>query len=160
MLVRRFAGAADVVVEAPADEVFAAVVDVDRLPAWNAHVPRVIERPSSPLGEGVEWVVQIRVMGTTWPSRSRVVLLDQAAGRFEHVSRSDDGNPSAMDWRWQVTPLTDGRSRLAVTWEGHPRTFWRQALFARIRRRQLVDEVTTSLGTLAAGLAVEERSPQ
>jgi hypothetical protein len=35
----------------------------------------------------------------------------------------------------------------------HPETFWRRFLFAKLRRKQLVDEVATSLAALAYHLA-------
>jgi len=153
LLSRHFEGATRAVVDAPAPEVFAALTDVERLPAWNAHIPRVIEAPGGPLAEGVEWVVQIRVLGATWHSRARVSLYDPAACRFEHVSQSDDGNPSWADWRWHVTPLPDGRSEVSVAWALNPRTFWRRLLFVKIRRSQLDDEVPTSLDALARTVA-------
>jgi hypothetical protein len=68
----------------------------------------------------------------------------------EHTSRSDDGNPTGVLWRWQVTPIPGQRSRIEVTWLGLPRTFWQRALFVKIRRRQISGEVPTSLGALVA----------
>ncbi|MGZ4544608.1 MAG: SRPBCC family protein [Blastococcus sp.] len=155
LLSRHLEGATRAVVDAPAPEVFAALTDVERLPGWNAHIPRVIEAPAGPLAEGVEWVVQMAAMGTTWPSRARVSLFDPGAYRFEHVSRSDDGNPSWADWRWQVTPLPDGRSEVSVAWALNPRTFWRRLLFSKIRRSQLDDEVPTSLDALARTVSAQ-----
>jgi len=154
ILTRHFEGATDAVLDAPAPDVFAALTDIDRLPTWNAHIERVLEPASAPLDEGVEWVVRMRAMGTTWPSRARVLVHDPVAYRFEHVSRSDDGNPSWADWRWQVTPLPDGRSRLSVSWAVNPRTFWRQLLFSKIRHAQLDEEVPASLAALARTVAV------
>ena len=149
LLSRHLEGATRAVVDAPAPDVFAALTDVDRLPAWNAHIPRVLEAPAGPLAEGVEWVVQMRAMGATWPSRARVSRYDPETYRFEHVSRSDDGNPSFADWRWLVTPLPDGRCEVSVAWELNPRSFWRRLLFSKIRRSQLGDEVPLSLAALA-----------
>ena len=51
-------------------------------------------------------------------------------------------------WTWQVSPTGDG-SRVDVTWELHPVTFWRRLLMARIRHRMLQKEVTKSLDRLA-----------
>src|SRR5512140_2862584 len=94
ILTQHFEGAADSVVDAPAPDVFAALTDVDRLPTWNAHIARVLEAPAGPLAEGVEWVVLMSVVGGTWHSRARVLVYDPATYRFEHISRSDDGNPT------------------------------------------------------------------
>lgn len=150
MLLNEFRGKASQLIDAAPQDVFAAITDLDRLPTWNAHVPKLVERPDRPLAKGVEWVVRINAMGSHWHSRSRVVAYDPEQGRFEHFTQSDDGNPSYANWRWQVTPTGDGRSRLDVEWDVHPRTFWRRALFAKIRRRQLPNEVTASLAKLAA----------
>ncbi|HEY2332998.1 MAG TPA: SRPBCC family protein [Acidimicrobiales bacterium] len=135
----------------PPEVVFAALVDVARLPDWNARVHHVIEDPGRPLAEGSEWVVQMRASGGRWPSRSRAVIVDPVSGRFEHESRSDDGNPSWGSWSWRVVPVEDG-SELAVTWAIHPRTWGRRLVGARIRRPALVKEVRTSLTGLDAHL--------
>jgi uncharacterized protein YndB with AHSA1/START domain len=153
LLLRRREGAASVEMDAPASEVFAAITDVAALPRWNAHIRRVLDAPDGPLVEGAEWVVLMSAMGTTWPSRGRVLVLHPETFRFEHLSRSDDGNPSWAGWRWQVTPLGARRARLSVEWDINPRTFWRRALFARLRDRQLAEEVTTSLAVLAGTLS-------
>ena len=150
MLLTEFSGTASQVIDATPDEVFAAITDLDRLPQWNAHVPKIVEPAGRPLAEGVEWVVRINAMGSHWHSRSRVVVYDPEQGRFEHFTQSDDGNPSYANWRWQVTPTPEGKCRLDVSWDVHPKTFWRRALYAKIRRHQLADEVPTSLGRLAA----------
>jgi uncharacterized protein YndB with AHSA1/START domain len=159
LLVAHRAGAAGIEIDASAADVFGAVTDVAGLPRWNAHIRRVLQAPTEPLAEGVEWVVLMRALGTTWPSRARVLRHDARSYRFEHLSRSDDGNPSWAEWRWQVTPVADGRSRLAVEWELNPRSFWRQALFARIRHTQLDDEVQASLAELARQLQAARRAP-
>lgn len=149
MLLDEFKGTASKVIDATPDEVFAAVTDLDRLPEWNAHVPKIVERPNRALAKDVEWVVRINAMGTHWNSRSRVVVYDPEQRRFEHFTQSDDGNPSYANWRWQVTPTPDGKSRLDVSWDAHPKTFWRRALFSKIRRSNLRNEVPTSLTALA-----------
>jgi hypothetical protein len=157
MLLHEFHGAADVLVDADPAEVFASVTDIGRLPAWNAHIRRVLEDPEKALADGVEWVVLMSAMGTTWRSRSRVSLHDPVARRFEHITHTDDGNPTWLEWRWRVDPASTGGTRLAVTWSGHPRTFWRKAVFAKIRRRQLAAEVPTSLAALAHSLVPAPR---
>ena len=149
MLLNEFNGTASQVIDADPDVVFAAITDLDRLPEWNAHVPTIVERPDRPLAKDVEWVVRINAMGSHWNSRSRVVAYDPHERRFQHFTQSDDGNPSYANWTWQVMPTDDGRSRLEVRWDAHPKTFWRRALFAKIRRSNLRSEVPTSLATLA-----------
>ena len=153
MLLNEFHHSATQVIEASPRDVFAAITDLDRLPEWNAHIPKITERPKQPLAKDVEWVVRINALGTHWFSRSRVTAYDPDAGRFEHITRTDDDNPSRAHWSWQVMPTADGRTSLTVNYDVYPRSFWRRALFAKIRRHQLPNEVETSLAQLAAHLA-------
>jgi uncharacterized protein YndB with AHSA1/START domain len=159
MLLTEFHGTETVQLAAEAHDVFDLLIDVERLPEWNAHVHHVIKRPDRPLAPGVEWVIQMRAMGTKWPSRSRALTVDRAALSFEHRSCSDDGNPSYALWSWQVTPTADG-STLTVTWTAHPRSFWRQLLLARARRPILADEVKASLAGLDTYLRTAASAPK
>ena len=124
MFLTEFYGSDATRLTAAADAVFAALVDVDRLPEWNARIHHVIESPApaSPVAEGTEWVVQMRASGGRWPSRSRALVVDPAAGRFEYETHTDDGNPSAALWSWHVTPAGAG-CELTVTWAVYPRTW-------------------------------------
>ena len=61
----------------PADEVFAFLTDVDRLPEWNAIIAEVAECPDV-VQRDAEWVVEIKAMGTSWKSRSKVEEYDPA----------------------------------------------------------------------------------
>jgi uncharacterized protein YndB with AHSA1/START domain len=151
MFLTQFHGSDATRLTAPADAVFAALVDIGRLPEWNARVHHVIENPTSPVVEGTEWVVQMRASGGRWPSRSRALVVDPVARRFEYESRSDDGNPTSALWSWHVTPAGAG-SELTVTWAVYPRTWGRRLLGARIRRPALIIEVRTSLADLDAHL--------
>jgi Polyketide cyclase / dehydrase and lipid transport len=137
--------------------VFALVTDIDRLPEWNAIITQVVERPAA-LARDVEWVVELKAMGRSWPSRSRVLVYDEVARRFEYRSQTDDGNPSYGIWSWQVAD-DPGGSRVTVTWDLYARTFWRRVLLARIRGRQLRREVKGSLQSLerATSATAEER---
>jgi uncharacterized protein YndB with AHSA1/START domain len=144
MLLTEFHGTETVELTASAAKVFDLLVDVDRLPEWNTHVDHVIERSEGPLAAGVEWVIQMRAMGTRWPSRARALTVDRDAGRFEHRSCSDDGNPTYGMWSWQVVPHAGG-STLTVTWAIYPRSFWRKLLLGRARRPVLAAEVKASL---------------
>jgi hypothetical protein len=80
--------------------------------------------------------------------------LDPVSRRFAHTSCSDDGNPSFAYWTWELAP-TDAGTRITVSWELQPKTFWRKWLLARIRHRQLKNEVGTSLRSagVIAGLS-------
>jgi uncharacterized protein YndB with AHSA1/START domain len=130
------------------DALFTLVTAVQRLPEWNAHVRRVVEGPAG-LVPGSEWVVEMRAMGTGWNSRSRVVELDPSKRRFVYQSQSDDENPSYALWTWEVLPAGQGTD-VTVSYELHPKTFWRTVLLSRIRHHQVQREIQTSLGAAAA----------
>jgi uncharacterized protein YndB with AHSA1/START domain len=56
------ASSTTVTVNEPAEAVFATITDVDRLPAWNAAITKVIEQPPR-LEQGGEWVVEVHALG-------------------------------------------------------------------------------------------------
>jgi Polyketide cyclase / dehydrase and lipid transport len=95
MFVTEFHGNDATRLTAAADAVFAALVDVDRLPEWNARIHHVIESPASAdtVAQGTEWVVQMRASGGRWLSRSRALVVAPVAHRFEYETHTDDGNP-------------------------------------------------------------------
>lgn len=140
-------GSTEAQVTAPADAVFGALTDVRRLPEWNTIIKEVVEAPEK-LEPGASWLVQIRAMGSGWKSRSTVEEYDAAKRVFAYKSQTDDGNPSKALWRWEVDDAGDG-SRVRVSWDVQPVTFWRRTLLARIRARQLAKEVPASVDALA-----------
>jgi uncharacterized protein YndB with AHSA1/START domain len=136
--------------DAAPDDVFAVLTDPTGLPTWNRAIRRVVHAPA-PLVEGDEWVVELHVMGRTWHSRSRVLSIDGAARTFAHRSGTDDGNPSWAEWCWSVTAEPSGGSLVTVTFDLHPKTFWRRLLFVHVRRYQLAaQELPRSLAALSA----------
>jgi hypothetical protein len=135
------------VIDAPPARVFGIITDIDRLPAWNREIARVVE-PCARLQVDAEWVVEIRALGARWNSRSVVVEIDAGLGRFGYRSRSDDGNPSYADWRWDVSG-DPGGARVQVCVEARPRTFWRRSLLSRVRPRGLRRAMDRSLRALA-----------
>jgi hypothetical protein len=146
---------ASAVMTAGPDAVFGTLIDIARLPEWNAAMTSVVEHPDR-LEVGAEWVVEFRVLGRTWRSRSTVEDIDVAARRFAYRSGTDDGNPSYAHWAWNVTEDAAG-SRVTVTWELQPVTFWRRALLVRIRGRQLArTELPTSIAALATTVTVQQ----
>ena len=140
---------ASAIVAADPDTVFATLTDIGRLPSWNQNMTSVIEQPPE-LEVGTEWVVEFHALGQTWRSRSTVEELDIASRRFAYRSRTDDGNPSYARWTWEVAVDPAG-SRVSVTWDLHPATFWRRVLLGRIRARQLArTELPASLAALGS----------
>ena len=137
---------------ASAHDVFALVTDIDRLPEWNRIIRKVVERPVV-LERDVEWVVELRAMGNTWHSRSRLLEHDHGALRFAYRSQTDDGNPSFGIWTWVIDDADANSTTVTVTWELHPKTFLRRVAFGRVRNRQLRKEVRASLGAIERALA-------
>lgn len=138
-------------IDAPAEEVFRTVTDIGRLPTWNKGIVEVVERPDR-LQEGSLWKVRIRAMGQSWVSKSTVTELDPHSGRFAYRSQSDDGNPSFADWAWHVEP-DDAGSRVTVTVDLNPLTFWRRNLLIKLRRPGLRKEIHESLSALRSAAA-------
>jgi uncharacterized protein YndB with AHSA1/START domain len=148
MLLTEFRGTAEGAFDADADAVFAALTDIDNLPLWNRRIAKVLRTPNGPMEPGVRWCVTMSVPPASWPSKSRCTRYDVRGRVFAHISQSDDGNPSFGEWTWTVTPAGAG-ARARVEWIGHPKTFWRRLLFARIRAAQLQRETEASLTALA-----------
>jgi uncharacterized protein YndB with AHSA1/START domain len=133
------------------NDVFTFLSDIDRLPDWNGHITKVLDRPDA-ITPGAEWVVEMNAVGNRWPSRSKVQEYDPTAHVFAYRSCTDDGNPSYAIWRWVVEPAAEGGSRVTVSWDLNPATFWPRVLLARIRAHQLQREVPASIDSLARAL--------
>jgi hypothetical protein len=107
MLLTELDGTETAHLAASAADLFDLLVDVDRLPEWNAHVHHVVERPDGPLASGVEWVIQMRAMGTRCPSRSTALIVDRTAGALN------------------ITPSATTATRAcALVLAGHARRQW------------------------------------
>jgi hypothetical protein len=139
-------------VDASPAAVFARLTDVARLPEWNDAITEVVEQPAR-LTVGAVWKVRLHALGQSWVSKSTLVELEEAYGRFRHRSRTDDGNPSYADWEWTVQPDGTG-AQVAVTVDLHPCTFWRKYLLVNVRRPALRREMRASLRKLATSVSV------
>ena len=137
---------ATTLVEASAADVFDIITDLNGLQTWNAEIPAVVE-PCDALRVGAQWVVEIHAMHTRWNSRSTIVELDRPQRRFAYRSQSDDGNASFANWRWEVLETPAG-SRVSVSMDAHPQTFWRRNLFSKIRPSSLEKAMNESLRAL------------
>lgn len=137
-------GSADRQIQASPDVVFDLVTDIDRLPEWNDAIRSVDEKPTQ-LTAGAEWLVTMhpnRLM--TWQSRSTVDTIDRDARRFAYRTVNADGNPSYTLWTWDLGALDSG-TKVTVSWDVFLKTLDRKLLAGPIRRRQLRNEVATSL---------------
>lgn len=142
-------GSSEREIRSPADDVFATITDLGRLPAWNGRMTRVVSVPPT-LEAGAEWVVELRV-GRTFESRSVVLEYDAADRRFVHRSKPDDDNPSSTVWTWTVDPSPGGGSRVTLHWDMQPQTAMRRLLVAPVRAWQIPRrDAPDSLAALAA----------
>jgi uncharacterized protein YndB with AHSA1/START domain len=124
-----------------------AIVDVGRLPEWNAAIESVVEDPGR-LSPGSQWVVVMHPpRWPSWTSRSTVDEIDRSGGCFSYTTQTDDGNPSRGTWTWQVSRAPSG-SEVTVSWRMSPKTAGRRSIIGRLRRTQLQREVRASLDAL------------
>lgn len=143
-------------VEAPADIVFAVLIDVERWPEWTSTVTSVerLDEPSSPLAISS----RIRIVQPKVP-RAEWTVTDLEPGRgFRMMSRSPGATVVADHW---AEPLDDGqRSRvtLSVTFSG-----WLGRIIARVMRglneRYLAQEAA-GLKRRSEDKASSEQSPK
>jgi Polyketide cyclase / dehydrase and lipid transport len=138
---------ASALVSANRDALFAQITDLDRLPQWNRAITEVVGATEAPLGSGSMWKVKIHAMGRSWVSRSEACVVDKAGGRFTYRSQSDDGNPSYAVWDWQLEPSSAG-TRVTISVDLEPLTFWRRHLLVHLRRPSLQREMRASLAAL------------
>lgn len=148
-------GSVELHIEAAPEIVFAAITDLPGLPRWNRRIAKVIDHPGR-LTEGAEWVVQMRMYGQRFASRSRVLTLDPHSGRFQHRS-SPDGDPDYSIWMWEVAREGIG-STVRVSWELNPVQFLNRTFWVRLRSRALLKEVSVSLTTLEQLIAERSRA--
>jgi uncharacterized protein YndB with AHSA1/START domain len=156
---RGFRGTASARVAAPADVVFDAITDVERLPEWNEAIECVLSRPDV-LRPGEQWLVRMHPpRGPRWPSRSTVRVIDREAGAFGYRTQHANGNPSFVLWDWQLTPAGE-ETEVRVSWDCTLNTVDRRWFGGPIRRRQLAREVPRSLAALALSIPAMDRRPR
>jgi uncharacterized protein YndB with AHSA1/START domain len=155
---REFHGTAAQHIDADPDDVFAHVTDIDRLSTWNAAIESIAERPDSLL-VGDEWVVVMHPPKLPrWRSRSTVLALDLDMRLFAYRTRTDDGNPTCVDWTWSVVPIGDG-AQVVVSWDADLKTFGRRIIAPLLRRPGLRREVPASLESLRSALEHRAATP-
>lgn len=136
-------------VAAAPDDVFAAVTDIAGLPEWNDRIQRVVMEPHA-LERDAEWLVELKILGQRFQSRSRVLDVDPVARRFRYRS-SPEGDPDFAIWTWEIAPEPGG-SRVRVSWDLNPLQFVNRLFWVRVRSRGLKKEVPSSLAALESSI--------
>jgi uncharacterized protein YndB with AHSA1/START domain len=131
-------------IPAPPDAVFAAVIEVDRLPEWNERIIGVTR--SAELQPGASWVVRMNLPGKKFDSESRVLEFDPPR-RFRYSSKPVDDNPSHTVWTWEMEPAGGG-SVVRLSWDLQPRTPIRRLFAAPLRSHMIPKEAAASLAAL------------
>lgn len=142
--------------EAPPGDVFAAVTDIAGLPQWNARIQRVVMEPDA-LEREAEWVVELKILGQRFQSRSRVLDIDPEARRFRYRS-NPEGDPDFAIWTWEIAPESGG-SRVRVSWDLNPLQLANRVFWVRVRSRGLRKELPSSLGALEAFIEARSAAP-
>jgi uncharacterized protein YndB with AHSA1/START domain len=143
-------------VDAAPDDVFTAIGDLERLTEWNARIEQVLDRPPR-LEVGAEWLVELRIFGQRFQSRSRVLEIDRDARRLRYRS-NPEGDPDYSMWTWEVTP-SGGGSTVHVSWDLNPQQFANRHFWVHMRSRALKKELPASLSALEALIAHDRGSP-
>lgn len=132
-------------VDAAPDDVFAAITDIAGLPDWNDRIQRVLLEPDR-LEQDAEWLVELKILGQRFQSRSRVLDIDPVARRFRYRS-NPEGDPDFAIWNWEIAPDAGG-SRVRVSWDLNPQQIANRLFWVRVRSRGLKNELPSSLAAL------------
>ena len=132
-------------VDAAPDDVFAAVTDIAGLPQWNDRIQRVVMAPDA-LDADAEWLVELKILGQQFQSRSRVLDIDPVARRVRYRS-NPEGDPDFAIWTWEIVPESGG-SRVRVRWDLNPLQIANRVFWVRVRSRGLKKELPSSLASL------------
>lgn len=137
-------------VDAAPDEVFAAITDIAGLPDWNDRIQRVLVEPDR-LERDAEWLVELKILGQRFQSRSRVLDIDPVARRFRYRS-NPEGDPDFATWTWEIAPDRSG-SRVRVSWDLNPQQLANRLFWVRVRSRGLKKELPSSMAALESFIA-------
>jgi carbon monoxide dehydrogenase subunit G len=128
-------------IDRTAEDVFAYLTDLERLPEWQSTAVEVRKQTEGPVGAGSRYTDVRRFLGRTIESTLEVTT-------YEPPSRFDvraTGGPVPFEVHHTLTP-ENGRTRLEWVAEGEPGGFFRMA--EAIVRRAAEREFTAHLDTL------------
>ena len=101
-------------VAAPADRIFELIADPTEQPRWdgNDNLDEVVR------GERVRAVGDVFSMRTTKGKvRDNRVVDFQEGRRIAWRPGSEGGEPAGHDWRWELEPVDDARTRVTHTYD-------------------------------------------
>lgn len=112
-------GSATLVVEAPAERVWAMIADPLRMPEWSPECRRVewlSGEPPAAVGVGMRFCGHNRLPFVgTWKSRSTVVEYDPPR-RYAWLVGNDPSRPNTR-WEYELTPLPGGGCSVTERYE-------------------------------------------
>ena len=105
---------AEIVVAAPADDLYDLVADVSQMGRWSPVCT------GGAYDDGGEWVTGTNAMGdSTWETRCRVVVADPGR-EFSFVNHGLEGRVEMVRWSFRFQPLDDARTEVTQSWEVLP----------------------------------------
>ena len=108
----RHASASETVPATP-DEVFDLITNVDRLPEWNAHLPKVVQ-PAVLCDEGDERVMEIHALGGHWNSRSHGHNATRPPTGSSTGRAATTATRRTRYWTWELTSVDEGHGSACI----------------------------------------------
>jgi uncharacterized protein YndB with AHSA1/START domain len=137
-----------VVIDRPAEDVFAALVDVDRAADWNPGVTEVRRTSDGPVEVGTTIVYVGRFLGRNFESPSKCT--EYVAGK-KFTSKSASG-PFDLEVTNHLEPV-DGATKLTTVYRGESKGFFRLAepVVVRLAKKQFETATENLKALLEAG---------
>jgi uncharacterized protein YndB with AHSA1/START domain len=101
-------------VDAPADVIFELIADPTQQPQWDGN-DNLVE---APMGRRVRAAGEVFAMRTTKGNLRENHVVDFEEGRRIAWRPAEPGQePLGHEWRWELEPLDDGRTRVTHTYD-------------------------------------------
>jgi uncharacterized protein YndB with AHSA1/START domain len=127
------------VIDRPAEDVFAALVNFDRVPDWNSSVIEIRWTKDAPLEVGSTMVYVGKFLGRTFESDAQVT---EFVPSTRYSSKSTSG-PFHLEVENILEPL-DGGTRVTSNFRGESRGFFKLAEPVMVRLSKNLFETSTS----------------
>jgi uncharacterized protein YndB with AHSA1/START domain len=125
-------------IDRPAEDVFSALVNFDRVPDWNSSVREIRWSKDAPLAVGTTMVYVGKFLGRTFESDAQVTEL---APNTRYCSKSTSG-PFYLEVENILEPI-DGGTRVTSNFRGESRGFFKLAEPVMVRLSKNLFETST-----------------